>query len=426
VRSQMQVCSDGGFAVTGYYVIEDPWGGYIDWCGYVMKISSEGELQWADRDTVSFATAPTHESNVVIETSDGGFINGGDGYMIKRDSEGNRLWEQDLDYAITSMCHSHDGNIIVTGGMSEGLCVLRVIDEEGNELFNNDFYYGSNYTVANRIIPTTDGGYSLTGVVSDEVANTDIFICKLNANYDTLWTYRKDGSGDSDRGNWILENSENNLLICGELHIQYTTRGYLVKLDLNGELLYEEILDTEIGYGCWYALDLPDENSFIITAMPNKIKFDYNFNIVWNNEDLLPYYQKIDDGFTFYTGGIYGVHLRKTDENIVSINHDVISINNMNLNCYPNPFNPEVTISFTASEFIENAFINIYNAKGQRVRKLKIENAEEGTWNSEPGVRNVIWNGCDDRGIRMASGIYFVTLNSNGKTLDFMKITMIK
>ncbi|MCF7912815.1 MAG: hypothetical protein K9M99_09825, partial [Candidatus Cloacimonetes bacterium] len=291
VRPQMQVCSDGGFAVTGYYIIEDPWGGYLDWCGYVMKISSEGELQWADPDTVSFATAPTHESDAVIETSDGGFINGGDGYMIKRDSDGNRLWEQDLDYAPHTMCYSHDGNIIVSGGTPDEYTLFRIIDMDGNEILNNDFNLNHSTSIK-LIIPTSDGGYAMTGLITqDEGYHGDIIIIKTNAIGDTLWTYRKDGDGDSDCGNWILENSENNLIVCGELILSgFTLCGYLGLFDLNGQIIWEKDSNDEItGLQQFYAIDLPEDNSFLITAGLEGLdvyKCDYDYNIEWIDNDM--------------------------------------------------------------------------------------------------------------------------------------------
>ncbi len=422
VRPHMAVCADGGFALTGYYIIEDPEGGYIDWCGFVMKISSEGELLWADKDTLSFATAPTHESKCIIETNDGGLINAGDGYMIKRDSNGNRLWTQDLDIAPTTMCHSHDGYIVLSGSGPNGSCLFRIIDEDGNELLNNDFICGSNYTVAKRIIPTSDLGYAITGVVSDEIANTDLFICKTDAVGDTLWTYRKDGSGNSDSGNWIIENSEQDLFVCGELF--YDNRdyisGYGALISLTGDIIWERDTPNEMtGLQQFYSLDIPEDNSIMIWAgISGVYKCDYNYNIEWidNNNELLPYFQMIQSGFIFYIGGIDGVHLRKTDYNIVSSDDNVISINHQILKCYPNPFNPEITISFNLFNHIENTHINIYNSKGQRVKQYEASQYDS----------SIIWNGNDENERRVSSGVYFVTINSKSKTLAFKKITMIK
>ena len=194
VRPHMAVCSDGGFAVTGYYIIEDGMGGYIEWQGYVMKISSEGELLWADPDTLDFMGE--NESWAVIETSDGGLINCGDGYMIKRDSNGNRLWSQDLNIAPHTMCYSHYGNTILSGGTPNGDCLFREIDEDGNELLNNDIELAHSASIR-RIIPTSDEGYAMTGIILESQGwSFDILIIKTNSLGDTLWTYTKGGNGN--------------------------------------------------------------------------------------------------------------------------------------------------------------------------------------------------------------------------------------
>ena len=69
---------------------------------------------------------------------------------------------------------------------------------------------------------------------------------------------------------------------------------------------------------------------------------------------------------------------------------------------YPNPFNPETTISLTLA--VESMLrIEIYNIKGQKVRTLV---------NREyiAGKHNVVWNGTDDNGLNVASGVYFYQL----------------
>jgi len=72
---------------------------------------------------------------------------------------------------------------------------------------------------------------------------------------------------------------------------------------------------------------------------------------------------------------------------------------------YPNPFNPSTTISFII-EKTTPVTIDIYNVKGQRVR----------TFNTQlytPGQHTVIWNGSDDSGHPMASGVYFYRMQTD-------------
>lgn len=86
---------------------------------------------------------------------------------------------------------------------------------------------------------------------------------------------------------------------------------------------------------------------------------------------------------------------------------------------YPNPFNPETTISFQLSpENSGKMELSIYNLKGQRVRTLI---------NSElvAGEHRIIWDGKDDNQRETASGLYFYRIKS-GKFSSIKKMILIK
>jgi hypothetical protein len=79
---------------------------------------------------------------------------------------------------------------------------------------------------------------------------------------------------------------------------------------------------------------------------------------------------------------------------------------------YPNPFNPTTTIKFT-TENPEDAEIEIYNIKGQKVDQLQITN-------NELRIGEVIWNA-----EKFSSGIYFYKLKA-GKEEVVKKMVLIK
>ncbi|HPN33411.1 MAG TPA: FlgD immunoglobulin-like domain containing protein [bacterium] len=65
---------------------------------------------------------------------------------------------------------------------------------------------------------------------------------------------------------------------------------------------------------------------------------------------------------------------------------------------YPNPFNAQTRLNFSLPE-PGPVELFIYNLKGQRVRALLQRSME-------PGRHFVLWDGCDDAGAPLASGIY--------------------
>ncbi len=84
---------------------------------------------------------------------------------------------------------------------------------------------------------------------------------------------------------------------------------------------------------------------------------------------------------------------------------------------YPNPFNPTTTIRFDLP-VAGKITLQIFNIKGELVRSLVA-----GTYSA--GSYTVTWDGRDDRGISLASGVYFYQLTAK----DFMatkKLLMIK
>jgi len=88
---------------------------------------------------------------------------------------------------------------------------------------------------------------------------------------------------------------------------------------------------------------------------------------------------------------------------------------------YPNPFNPSTTIRFDLpGNEGEKRIVTIvvYDMRGRRVRML----IDSGL---EPGNHQAHWNGRNDRGESVASGIYLYTLNAGGERFT-RKMTILK
>lgn len=66
---------------------------------------------------------------------------------------------------------------------------------------------------------------------------------------------------------------------------------------------------------------------------------------------------------------------------------------------YPNPFNPSTTISYSLA-YDSNVEITIYDITGKAV-KVFSENVQSA------GYRNIVWNGNNQQGAKVSSGIYF-------------------
>jgi hypothetical protein len=84
---------------------------------------------------------------------------------------------------------------------------------------------------------------------------------------------------------------------------------------------------------------------------------------------------------------------------------------------YPNPFNPSTIIRFELASSVR-VRLQIYNARGELVRLL--EDRER-----EPGRYEVGWNGENEQGERVSSGVYFCRLSAGNKTFT-KKMVLLK
>lgn len=83
----------------------------------------------------------------------------------------------------------------------------------------------------------------------------------------------------------------------------------------------------------------------------------------------------------------------------------------------PNPFNPETTIEFSLAQGADVSLI-VYDAAGRRVRTLVDEHRKADRY-------LVQWNGRDDRGTPVASGVYFCRMVS-GSYQSTQKLVLLK
>ena len=115
-----------------------------------------------------------------------------------------------------------------------------------------------------------------------------------------------------------------------------------------------------------------------------------------------------DNGVSRYTGEIITTSVDEEDEK-----PEALPV----LHSYPNPFNPSTTIEFTLPE---SGFttLSIYNISGQKVRELA-------AGHMTAGMHSLIWDGRDDSGDAVSSGIYITRLAA-GKQVAARRMILLK
>ena len=73
--------------------------------------------------------------------------------------------------------------------------------------------------------------------------------------------------------------------------------------------------------------------------------------------------------------------------------------------CCPNPFNIAITFNINQEDNINlrKSELNIYNIKGQKIRKLKVEN-------NVLGIQEIKWDGKDVYGNEVGAGVYLIKI----------------
>ncbi len=87
------------------------------------------------------------------------------------------------------------------------------------------------------------------------------------------------------------------------------------------------------------------------------------------------------------------------------------------INNYPNPFNPSTIISFFSNQE-QRIDVSIFNIKGQKIKTLLHDVCSS-------GENSIQWEGFDNNGKKVSSGIYFYKVESDNQKI-MKKMILLK
>jgi len=202
--------------------------------------------------------------------------------------------------------------------------------------------------------------------------------------------------------------------------------GYAVNMDAfstYGPFDLTDALAADISFHYWYEIQGNDKFEVLVNAGAGWEGFEYQgYSGGWNYAQLdfsnWPVYGNLlgHSNVTFAVhfssdaaGNAEGVYIdnvviRKQTSTAVGDNlNNVPHTFALNQN-YPNPFNPETVIGYALPKDSE-VKITVYNIFGQKVRTLVNQKIKAGN-------HTVTWNGTDDYGLKVASGVYFYKISA--------------
>lgn len=198
------------------------------------------------------------------QTSDGGFVIAGytyssgenkDFYLVKTDSEGNEEWAKNYgagnhDVA-NSICRSADGGFVVAGiGFGGGTTEIYLIkiNESGGLLWEKT-YIDYDYNMdANEICSASDGGSLIVGnVMSNTTGESDVYVMKIDASGDTLWTKTYD-KNESETAISVCQSPDGGFVIVGHTGSFSNSDGYVIKTNSSGDVEWEKVYESPDDY----------------------------------------------------------------------------------------------------------------------------------------------------------------------------------
>jgi hypothetical protein len=291
---------DGGFIIlSGSDSYDgDVSGALGDYDFWVVKLAPNGTIEWDQNYGGSdwdwpYSIKPTLDGGYIIVgltySDDGDITNPKgfrDGWVVKISNIGALEWERTLGGsgadALSDVLQTPEGDYVIAGfsgweidGDLAGTdCVgdfwLVKLGPTGNLLWQN-CYGGTDADYPRKIVATTDGyllaGYadSEDGDVTDNHGSHDMWVIKTDFNGSLLWSHALGGS-TWDEGFDLVANPDGSLYVIGETlssdgdvsQNHGETDYWLVKLDSNGDLLWEKTFG-----GSW------EDNGKCIARLPN-------------------------------------------------------------------------------------------------------------------------------------------------------------
>jgi hypothetical protein len=243
----MQITADNGYIIVGF---TDSFGaGYGD--VYLIKTDAYGNTEWER----TYGGNGWDHGYDVKQTRDGGYIVCGytqsfaidsiDIWLLKIDGSGDTVWTRtyggpEIDAAI-SVIETSDSFFVAVGttesfGSGYQDLYLIKVNANGDSLWTK-VYGGIWNDVPEDIQETSDGSFIITGTTASFGAiGANLWLLKTDANGDSFWT-KTYGGVNWDRGYEIRETSDNGYIIAGLTE----TPGsgwfdvWLVKTDINGD-----------------------------------------------------------------------------------------------------------------------------------------------------------------------------------------------
>jgi uncharacterized delta-60 repeat protein len=416
-----------------------------------IKYTSHGDTAWLRRydgpgssTDEAYAIAVDDSGYVYVAGSSWGNGTSADCASVKYDSDGDTVWVRRYNgpenYVDRAQAIALDGlqNVYVTGTSYDttgGLDYLTIkYAPDGDTLWLRRYKGpGEGYDEASAIAVDSIGNAYITGYSVGGGTLQDYATIRYYPNGDTAWVRRYDGPAHgADYAKAIAMDHSGSVYVAGYSDGTGTFQDYAaIKYDSSGNQVWVRRYDYGVsGSDDCYAMAVDASNDVYVTGMSGGggvTSFDYatvkylsngdtawvmRYNRIENGSDYAKAIAVDDSGNVYVTGYSEGsgtgedfctIKYVQTPSEVKDETGDRESPSEFVLSQnYPNPFNPTTKIEFTLAK---SGFVTlqIYDVVGRKVRTLVSEELSS-------GYKSVSWDGKNEDGEEVASGIYFYQL----------------
>ncbi|MCM3701388.1 hypothetical protein [Paenibacillus macerans] len=266
------------------------WTGSSQAASTLSEKALEAKVEWSREYGESYASA---QARSVVPTADGGYVavgsaeyNGDEaGYVVKVDKDGAVEWEQRLqitgDYTkdgveARQIIQTQDGGYLVSGAITDRterpitLPYLAKLDGQGQiewTRYYKDLYIGT-HLYAGSAVETPDGGFAVTGYSVNSYWEAPAYLLKVDNEGNRLWfkTYRF-GEGNNQVFNEVISTPDGGLLAVGYIDSvinSNTDASVIVKVDAQGEVEWENKQPAPQTGRAAYSVQLSADGGYIV------------------------------------------------------------------------------------------------------------------------------------------------------------------
>lgn len=251
--------------------------------GYMVKLDTAGNITW----TRTFGFGNVDKLTGITILDDGFLVCGYsnamgnyDMYIIRTNETGQVIWEKTLGNdnwefpleisLVNDTTAIIVGKVLLNGAASTDAFICS-ISTDGDSLWNQ-YYGGLGDDLLERVIVSDSGQIYVCGSYEVDEEDSDYWVGRINKQGTFLWELFL-GDTLNDYGHGIAELITGEFVITGgdDDGVGTNIDNVFYKVDSNGNILYQNILNNPYDDIGWDVISYPDTNSFILISRSSSV-----------------------------------------------------------------------------------------------------------------------------------------------------------